>query len=143
MIVAAGAALVAIALPLSSAFAQSKLTTPWRIWAQNGRPAIDKVDSIYNSVEAALKASNATASKADFIKFSNAAVVLASISDSPSKSLNAVIVKSGVAANTWAWDGYLYISTLKARYITDFKAETTALTKDLTAMDNYMVANGL
>ena len=143
LIAVAALALLAATFPLRAAFGQSRTTSPWQIWAQNGRPAVNKVDSIYNSIEAALTANNATASKADLIKFSDAAVVLASISNSPSKKLNAVIIKSGVAANTWAWDGYLYISTLKTAYLNDFKTETTVLTKYLTSMDNYMVANGL
>jgi hypothetical protein len=32
---------------------------------------------------------------------------------------------------------------LKTAYLNDFKTETTVLTKYLTSMDNYMVANGL
>jgi hypothetical protein len=128
-----------VSFPLSIAQAQ---TPAWVAWAKAGKPAIESVATGWSAIESATNADNNAALKADFIKFSNDTVVLASIDDSPSAQLNRIIIETGLSGNSCAWTGYIYVATMTSSALSRFKYEAALFTKDLNSMTAIMTANG-
>ncbi len=129
-----------VSFPLSIAHAQ---TPAWDAWAKAGKPAIQSVATGWSAIESAINANDKAAVKADFIKFSNDAVGLASIDDSPSAQLNRIVIETSLAGNSCAWTGYIYVVTMTSSALNRFKYEATLFTKDLNSMTAVMTANGL
>lgn len=128
-----------VSLPLSIAHAQ---TPAWVAWAKAGKPAIETIGTGWSAIESAINANDEAAVKADFIRFSNDTVVLASIDDSPSAQLNRIIIETSLAGNSCGWTGYIYVATMTSSALKRFKYEAAVFTKDLNSMVAVMTANG-
>ena len=130
----------AVLFPATSAQAE---TSAWAAWTKRSKPTVVSLTTAWTAIENAANANNKGAVKADLIKLSNESVVFASIADSPSKQLNRLIVKTGVASNSVAWTGYIYLITKTTTARSRFEHWARLLIKDLHSMAAIMRSNGL
>jgi hypothetical protein len=113
-------------------------TQQWAAWARIGKPAVTQVVKAYNQVQGAVAIGNVAGAEAGFISFSNAAVKLAAIDDSPGPKTNAQILICAEASNVWAWLGYQALAVNGP--VAQFRAETLVVTNDYNELTTLMGA---
>lgn len=129
-----------VLFPVTAAQAE---TPAWAAWTKTSKSTVVSLTAAWTAIENAASANNKGAVKADLIKLSNESVVFASIADSPSRQLNRLIVRTGVASNSVAWTGYIYVITKTTTARSRFEYWARFLLKDLHSMAAIMKSHGL